>query len=268
MDFIDYTEIDGLELLDAPFIYENSKRIWEWQSSSRSYYNLWISLGGNARMHCGTQAHQARPWTAFILPPTMEIHGFNQCVDPQMSNFSAHWLPRFTRDTGANELPLVVVDLTEIAQMENLMRSLLRLSAYRDATAMWQCQWLLMAMIGQVWRESLYPTVSQADRIIHRQIGTMRDGDQLFVTINALAEEAHLSRVHYARRFRKLTGESPSHFLIRQRVERAAVLLRETDWTIETIAQTVGYSDVYYFSRQFKATLKHTPSRFRKLRRK
>lgn len=45
-------------------------------------------------------------------------------------------------------------------------------------------------------------------------------------------------------------------------------LLRETDLSIEEVAESVGIYDANYFIRMFKSNVGHTPSRFRKLNQK
>jgi hypothetical protein len=48
-----------------------------------------------------------------------------------------------------------------------------------------------------------------------------------------------------------MTGESPSAYLTRWRMDLAARRLRDTDDSLEAIAQSVGYTSVYAFSRAF-----------------
>ena len=63
--------------------------------------------------------------------------------------------------------------------------------------------------------------------------------------------------------FKKLTNESIYHFLTRIRVEKAKHLLQNTDHTIQTIAQEMGW-DKSNLTKQFKKITGRTPSQWRK----
>lgn len=56
---------------------------------------------------------------------------------------------------------------------------------------------------------------------------------------------------------------SPKDFCIRARVFRARELLLETDLSVEQIAVNLGYADMFFFSRQFKAWTGQSPNYWR-----
>lgn len=82
-------------------------------------------------------------------------------------------------------------------------------------------------------------------------------------TTELLAAELATSRSTLTRRFRDVTGESPGGYLTRWRMDLAAVRLRDTDDTLDTIARSVGYTSVYAFSRAFSRDRGQAPSRYR-----
>ncbi|HEY4298883.1 MAG TPA: AraC family transcriptional regulator, partial [Paraburkholderia sp.] len=72
------------------------------------------------------------------------------------------------------------------------------------------------------------------------------------LTIDELAGQAGLSSFHFARVFRRETGETPHQFVTRLRLEEAARLLRATDQTVLQIALAVGFESASHFSVRFK----------------
>ena len=54
--------------------------------------------------------------------------------------------------------------------------------------------------------------------------------------------------------------------MIRARIERARRLLEESSLSLEQVASSLGYTDVYFFHRQFKAVAGVTPGRWRRER--
>ncbi|WP_408361860.1 helix-turn-helix domain-containing protein [Paraburkholderia sp. RL18-103-BIB-C] len=83
------------------------------------------------------------------------------------------------------------------------------------------------------------------------------------LTIDELAGHAGLSSFHFARVFRRETGETPHQFVTRLRLEEAARLLRATDQTVLQIAIAVGFESASHFSVQFKRNYCVTPLAYR-----
>lgn len=85
-------------------------------------------------------------------------------------------------------------------------------------------------------------------------------------TVPDLAAQSGLSVSQVARRIRELTGRSPREYVIRARVERARRLMEESTMSLKQIAESLGYTDVYFFHRQFKAVAGVTPGHWRRER--
>jgi len=81
--------------------------------------------------------------------------------------------------------------------------------------------------------------------------------------VDDLARAAGLSKAHFSREFRRTFGESPHHYLLTRRLERAASLLRMTDWTVGEICVSVGLSSVGSFTTSFKRAFGETPTAYR-----
>ena len=64
--------------------------------------------------------------------------------------------------------------------------------------------------------------------------------------------------------FRERTGAGPIDCLIRLRIERAKVLIREGTYNMTEIAEQVGFSSLHYFSRTFKAHTGLSPTEYAK----
>ena len=82
--------------------------------------------------------------------------------------------------------------------------------------------------------------------------------------LSDIARECNLSTSRFSRAFRNTVGESPHQWLIRQRIERAKVLLRDTDAPLAEIALTCGFCDQSHFTRSFTAWAGISPGRWRR----
>ena len=78
-----------------------------------------------------------------------------------------------------------------------------------------------------------------------------------------LARAAHLSQAHFSREFRKAFGETPHQYLLTRRLERAAALLRHTDWSVADICLAVGLRSVGSFTTSFGRAFGMSPTAYR-----
>ncbi|HTG68096.1 MAG TPA: AraC family transcriptional regulator [Candidatus Udaeobacter sp.] len=83
------------------------------------------------------------------------------------------------------------------------------------------------------------------------------------ITLNALAAMVDSSERQLQRLFKAKFHVGPMEYLIQMRLDKAKALLQQTDASIKQIAEAVGYSDSYYFSRMFKKYIGLSPSVFK-----
>jgi AraC-like DNA-binding protein len=81
--------------------------------------------------------------------------------------------------------------------------------------------------------------------------------------VDDLARAAGLSKAHFSREFRRTFGESPYVYLLTRRLERAAALLRSTDYSVAEICLEVGLQGVGSFTTSFKRMHGMTPTAYR-----
>jgi AraC family transcriptional regulator len=83
------------------------------------------------------------------------------------------------------------------------------------------------------------------------------------LSLSALAQQIGFSPYHFARLFRRATGESPHQFVLSQRIERAKQLLREADLPLAHIALVSGFANQSHLTQAFKRYLGLTPADYR-----
>jgi AraC-like DNA-binding protein len=82
----------------------------------------------------------------------------------------------------------------------------------------------------------------------------------------SLASSLGMAGSTLRRRFREAAGVPLHEYVLRQRIARARVLLGDTDSPIKTVAEQLGYQDVYFFTRQFRQRTGATPAVYRRSR--
>jgi AraC-like DNA-binding protein len=94
-----------------------------------------------------------------------------------------------------------------------------------------------------------------------RDLADLRYAEPLAVA--DLARAAGLSKAHFSRAFRRAFGETPHHYLLTRRLERAAALLRTTDWSVAEICMHVGLRSVGSFTSSFTRAFGRSPTAYR-----
>jgi len=83
------------------------------------------------------------------------------------------------------------------------------------------------------------------------------------ISIDMLADELEVSRSYLTTRFKAETGFTISKYIVNMRMTRAKTLLASTDQPINDIAISIGYQDVFYFSKTFKKNIGISPTEYR-----
>jgi len=97
---------------------------------------------------------------------------------------------------------------------------------------------------------------------------------QILVTIDAsldsdlslkrFANELFLNTSYLSSLFKKETGMTLTDYVNQHRIDYAKKLLKSTTLSIQTVAATVGISDIHYFTRLFRRITGFSPREFRK----
>ncbi|WP_028610096.1 AraC family transcriptional regulator [Paenibacillus harenae] len=85
------------------------------------------------------------------------------------------------------------------------------------------------------------------------------------ISVQQVAAFAGVNRSYFSNVFASQVGMPPMKYLQKIRMEKAKRFLKETDATITEIALSLGYQDLYSFTRAFKIYYEVSPSTIRKL---
>lgn len=84
------------------------------------------------------------------------------------------------------------------------------------------------------------------------------------ISLDLIAKNMYLSSAYISKIFKEETGEAPINYLIKLRLEKAREQLENhTESSVKAISTSVGYDDVYYFSKLFKKYYGKSPLNYR-----
>src|ERR1700723_253432 len=83
------------------------------------------------------------------------------------------------------------------------------------------------------------------------------------LSLDEMAQAVGLSTAHFARMFRKSTGETPPQFVLRQKLERAKRMLRAPDARVLDVAIACGFKTQQHFAQVFRDVWGVSPTEYR-----
>ncbi len=134
----------------------------------------------------------------------------------------------------------------------------------------WQdvCQHLLDVFLIKLSRQAalrIHPAA--AHRANSECAAARRYIDEHFtepLSLDTLAEVAHVNKYHLAHTFQKEYGISPISYLIMRRIREGRHMLESTSYSLSQIAHSIGFSSPSYFSQSFRKAEGISPAEYRK----
>ena len=154
-----------------------------------------------------------------------------------------------------------VLDLSKRESIAPLFKKLFCAFVAKDEGYRFECISLLYKILAELQKttyipESRFKFLKPALDIIQR------DFLQADIRAASLAAAAGISESYLKRLFSERFGVPPKKYIIQMKLRHAAELLRLERYTVTQVAHLCNFSDVYFFSRQFKEYMGLTPTQF------
>lgn len=82
------------------------------------------------------------------------------------------------------------------------------------------------------------------------------------ITVEQIADQLHINRCYFSTAFKKHIGKSPQQYLMDVRLQKAADLIANYGYTVSAAALSVGYADIFNFSKMFKRKYGLSPTAY------
>ena len=101
------------------------------------------------------------------------------------------------------------------------------------------------------------------DRRVAELVRVIEQRSDEKLSLAGLAAQAGISPYRLLRSFQRSVGMTPHQYVLRTRLHRAALRIRQTDLPIATIAFDAGFGDLSTFNRRFRRVLGVSPRAYR-----
>ena len=161
-----------------------------------------------------------------------------------------------------------ILDHFESAEISGCLRNILREMEQKSTGYEDVCQAFMEILVIRLMRNTTLSVSSQPQTTANnRQCAAVRRYIEMHfkepLTLEQLAEEAHMNKYYLSHAFKREYGVSPINYMISRRIEESKYLLAETDLSLSQIAQLLGFSSLSYFSQVFRRTQETSPMEYR-----
>ena len=233
------------------FGYENCRPSHSFGPAIRGYWLLHYVVYGYGVYEIGDRKYNVSPGEIFVIPPYEKTY---YCADSKKP-WSYIWIG-FTAD---NDLPFNLPDIVRCPEALYIFNTMKKCTETENGRSAFLCArlWDLFSLLMSR-KKSTPDYVEMALSCIHSEY--MNN-----INIEQLASRLNLDRSYFYTIFKRKTGISPKQYLFNYRMNMAASLLLDMKVSVSVAAYSVGYSDIYNFSKMFKRHFGISPKNYAKM---
>lgn len=259
--------LDNLQVRVTEMGYKQVWTDWRDLDYTPDYNKFYLICDGEGWLKIGDKEYAPKPGQWFLMPQGVK-QSYSYTSGPRFTKYWCH----FTAKVGENNLfnllniPVFLESGVE-GEPQRLFQELLSCEVDTSLTAPLLLKAAMMKLIayyvehasaGAAGVEPAAVTMPLQAVIEHIHLHYNRN-----LTIEELAERAHLHPNYFIRVFKKHFGTSPIQYVNRKRIDEAKWLLTSTDLLLAEIGENVGIPDVSYLSKLFKSSTGLSPTAYR-----
>lgn len=154
-----------------------------------------------------------------------------------------------------------VIDASRKERIERLFKRIFTVWVAKEEGYYHECIALLYSIFAELEKKSYFSThgflkIKPAVDMIHNCFL------QKTPSVGELSALCGISESYLKQLFKEKYGMPPKKYIIQLKINHACDLLRLERYTVTQIAELCDFSDVYFFSRQFKEYMGITPTQF------
>ncbi len=215
----------------------------------RTYWLLHYVVKGKGYFKINGREYTVTAGNIFVIPPFVETY--------YEADKDCPWEYIWVGFTAGSEFKFQFNDVMYMPNAHHVFESMKKCSNMSKGKTEFLCSkvWQLLSLVFDAQSEKI-DYIEQAVSIINAEY--MND-----ISVQNIADRVGLERTYFSNLFKIKTGLPPKQYLLKTRMEQAAVFLRDYGYSVSVTALSVGYSDVYTFSKMFKQYFGISPSIFK-----
>ena len=227
----------------------STSSVWDWHMHEE--YEIYMTLEGERTYYVGDEEYTVKKGEVFVIPPFIESYYEADNVTP--------WEYIWIGFTATDKLPFKLEDIISGKNVGYIFENMKLCSNLVGGKSEFLCSklWELFSVLKDEHNKKP-DYIKSALNIIHTQYVSG-------VTVNEIASMLNLDRTYFSNIFKQKIGSSPKEYLMNYRMEQALNLIKNYGYSVSVAALSVGYNDVYNFSKMFKKRYGVSPTKYKKL---
>jgi len=248
--------------------YEQCKPTYRNERKDFQFYSIEYVSEGKGTYEVNGKTYELRPGMLIFYGP-----GIPHVITTDKENLLGKYFVDFAGQKASEllrESPLAkenIVQASEPGRVEDIFRNLQYNGARDTAYTREICLTLLNLLLLKI-AETAVPYGSVDTRGLTTYQRCKKFIDQHFLEIHSLEEIAagcFINVSYLCRNFKRFGNITPYQYLMRLKMNHAAKLLLGSNLLIKQVAEELGFSDPYHFSRAFKNVYRISPEQFLKV---
>lgn len=236
-----------------------------WGPGVRGHYLIHYVIRGKGSYYCGVNRYELTAGDLFVIYPGTVIQYRADEEDPwhyAWTVFLGDEAYGILEAAGITPLHPVAKGLTG-EQLLSLLRRMPRMRSQETAENLHATS-LLYEFMSLLTGEKQGQAQDSPYFVAAKRYVRSRYSQEL--TVEELARAVGVSRKYLYTLFKDACGKSPKEYLLDYRMEKAAAYLVQTDLSVGTVSNSVGYTDPLLFSKMFKKKMGLSPKQYRESR--
>lgn len=242
---------------------------WNWKPKPLRDYDLWYVLSGRGTMYLGDSVYPLRKGCCLLLRPGDRPNAMQE-IDDRLTHIYIHF--QIEEDTATpssrladNFLPPTYTQIEDVFEFEELLHRILEILERRESFATEEFDCMIKQVFLRIYRTHYGKTklVSlKQSRAVSKAINLILGESRQRIAHDQIAKQIGLTPKYLSLLFKRCTGLPLKEYITHARMERAMFLLTETTMNVTEVAETLGYTSIFLFSKQFKDKYGQPPSQF------
>lgn len=184
--------------------------------------------------------------------------------EPKISFFSLHFLVHKDRPSAWRSMPIQKIETRDNAAIGRMIASIYELSECGEVEAL--RAFSLFYSIAELLRPFMSTVyVPPMPTAMHKALKYIEENHSTIQSVAEIAQYCFISESRLYHLFKEHLGTTPISYLNNIRVQAAMELLKNSELSIQMIAERLNFHSEYYFRKTFAKVTGVLPSQFRKM---
>jgi len=228
----------------------------------RDYCLLHYIEDGEGLFVINNTVHKVEKGSAFYIPPHVMTYYESDKKNPWVYKWvgiKGEGMEKYFAYAGLSvETPVKKLGRKVSESMDNVINCL---KEEKDGLMLTSC---IYAFLSALSENSQQKEISKSLQYVEKCEDYLERCPYKKITVTELSEYVNIDRSYLTAIFKKHRGISPQRYIMENKLRKACDFLKNTDYDVTYISQSVGYDDPFVFSHAFKKLIGMSPTEYRR----